>query len=304
MDTFAGMRVDRLCCMLCHLRRYASSRDKDGRLLQLAAKKCTAEQLQQLKDLISMLQLDEGPDDEGGCISEQETVWLDPAAPATPMSRILKREVSLDADGYPHMLSSHGSPVHRRITTKSPPAASSPGAPGVLSAALLGYEDSKAKEVADAPSSAKAKASTKSAGSAAAPFDPKAKAKLDPKAKTKVNPKAKTKSAAVSPGSVNAHKRSMMDAAQSKAELEASASNTKLDFVWMFYKNSNSIGIRIKGGQQIFSFGIGAKSFLTDAKYQALVHLAKEVLCKLLEKVEWYLVHQAALFQAGDIKNM
>ena len=70
---------------------------------------------------------------------------------------------------------------------------------------------------------------------------------------------------------------------QTQGHCEALLPGGKLDCSWMFYKNNNSIGIRLRGGRQIFSFGIGAKTTVTSIRYQALVKLAKQCIIKLLQ---------------------
>ena len=271
MDVYAGLRVDRLCVMLYHLRRFDASRDTNEEAMRVACKKCTAEQLLQLKNLKALMNLT-GFDADQTCA---ETVFHDPLEPATPI-RSLKKELSLDDDGYPCLLTAPSS--RYRIRIKSPDPAGSSVASQLQQESPAQAQLCPNSDPRQSQSSVPGSLNPEALGYVPVPKSPAAaKAEAGVKAAAKAKAKAKAKAAAHSNGSV---------ASKPKAKAKAAAqshSSGPVDCQFMFYKKDNSMGIRVKGGNQIFSFGIGSNNLVTKERFIALERLAKLCVIKLLE---------------------
>ena len=78
--TYAGLRVDKLCTMLNHLRRFHPSRDCDVKIFGKACKTCTSGQVISLKSAVSLMRVNP----EG---SEAETQFVDPFEFASPLPK-------------------------------------------------------------------------------------------------------------------------------------------------------------------------------------------------------------------------
>ena len=91
LDLWSGERADKVGIMLHHLRRYKS----DANRQRQAASKSTEEDLASVESLADLIDLAEPPafQSSSSC-----------SALSASASRELKREVSLDSDGYPNML--------------------------------------------------------------------------------------------------------------------------------------------------------------------------------------------------------
>lgn len=112
-ETYAGLRVDKLCTMLNHVRRFHPTRDFDGKVFEKACKTCTSGQVISLKSLVSMMRINP----EG---SEAETQWVDPAEAVSPLpKRKLKAQLSLDSQGFPLALASPVVAPKRRLVAKT-----------------------------------------------------------------------------------------------------------------------------------------------------------------------------------------
>ena len=284
MDAYAGLRVDRLCVMLYHLRRFDDSRDTNEEAMRVACKKCTAEQLLQLKNLKALMNL-KGFDADATCA---ETVFHDPIEPVTPI-RSLKKELTLDDDGYPCLLTAP-SPRYR-IRIKSPNLADSPVAVQLQQESPAQDQLRSSSEPRRAENSGSGCLNPETLGYVSVPKSPaaaKAKAGLKAKAKAKAKVMAVAKSVASKP----------------KAKAKAAARNGTVDYQFMFYKNDNSMGIRVKGGNQIFSFGIGSKILITKNRFIALERLAKLCVIKLLEGQDVEEVKSWARQEALPIRSL
>lgn len=275
-------------------------------------KKCGASDLQVLKMLLGMVEIEDGET----CRSDAETVFVHPNDPTLdgPYTPQTSKRVEFDKDGYPTDLADDGSPKRRRIFGKSPPiasAAQSPPArklverPSFLSQDSDGFPaalraatpfpaqpcKSKAPKKEAVPLTADSMGYIPHAAKSETRAKPKAAAAVSkPKAKAKASadvakPQAKAKAAAdVAKPKANATAKATAKAeAQAKAKAPAKAAGK--DWGHMFYKASNAMAIRRKFGKcnQIFSFSIGVKANLTADRYNGLLKLAKTCILRLLE---------------------
>jgi hypothetical protein len=95
---FAGLRMDRLACMLHHVRRLCQDEYKRD----VCAAKCSGPSWAKVQDLMAMVQLANSPRladsqaSEGACSSASASTGSAP-------SKVLKRKVTLDDDGFPKL---------------------------------------------------------------------------------------------------------------------------------------------------------------------------------------------------------
>ena len=103
-SVFAGQRLERILVLLAHVRRLA----QEGFRLQQCALKCTGPEVATIKELVKLI------DVEWSKQHDTATMYYDPLLQdGDPMaSRDLKREVSVDEDGYPKLLSNPSSGSH------------------------------------------------------------------------------------------------------------------------------------------------------------------------------------------------
>jgi hypothetical protein len=280
ISTFAGLRVDRLGVMLCHVRRLAN----DSVRLQQCASKCSGPSFKRVQELVGLIDLQTlAGDDATTTFVPEEGL------------RSLKVQPSYDSDGFPRALGKDGAQIV--ASCGSPPVAAkgskpSPGAPKAtrvlhreLSVDELGFP-----KLLSASPSVKRKLSLASFPTPTAPKLPgealKTRLGLDDSHKPKVNPKEKPKE-------------------QAKAKAKAKAKPQPVDagppgwkdWSFMFYKNASSFAIRRKHEpkNQIFSFK--SKSPMSPELKKQCTRLCKLCIIKLLEGESEARVHAWVLTQ-------
>lgn len=133
---FAGMRVDRLGVVLLHLRRICQD---DVRQRQCGAK-CNGKAWQLVQQLIPKVNM------EWCFLEDSATIYYDPVNPKS--SRTLTRELSVDSDGFPRLLTAKTSSPTEKRQLKRELSVDEHGFPNMLSA-LAPAKKSKGPEVAN-----------------------------------------------------------------------------------------------------------------------------------------------------------
>ena len=274
MSTFAGLRVDRLGVVLCHLRRLCNEPER----IPQCASKCTGAQFSIVQELVASCTSRETSADR----STTETIFVPPGrhGEAIPLPRVavspgrrLKRKVSVDDMGFPMFDSPPAKEKH------SDPLVT-PRTPRVSSRHVT------------SPITIPTPAEPLTSKGRRPPFGPLSAASLGHVDAPESQPKSKKPP------------RSTSKAERSKGESVPKKSPTvkKKDWAILYYKNNFSFGIRRKFGDknQIWSFKSSKRPFTKELKAQ-LENLAKECVIKLLEGEGECDVHEWVLKAAADL---